>query len=153
MTDPVDYIFKHLSLDHLEALLLLDQRCYGGHWGAQGYRDELERDNSVVLGCFDSGSVTLLGFGILWRVLTEAHIISLAVDPAHQRRGVGMRILQHLLREARQQECEWATLEVREHNQAAIQLYEKAGFQQLGQRKQYYSDTGESALIYWKKPV
>ncbi|MEN9223229.1 MAG: GNAT family N-acetyltransferase [Thermostichus sp. BF3_bins_97] len=152
------YRLEELDISALPRLLELDQRCYGGHWGEQGYRAELERPTSTVLGAFVAPAAEapslpkeLVGFGILWRIEEEAHIISLAVDPAHQRRGVGRKILMALLNQARAAGCQWATLEVNASNQAAIRLYESAGFLPLGRRKGYYN--GEDALVYWKKPI
>jgi ribosomal-protein-alanine N-acetyltransferase len=170
------YRLQVLDLTALPQLLELDRRCYGGYWGEQGYRAELERPSSTVIGVVaepaaagascglgrtefpppspDLATQTtqaLVGFGILWRIEEEAHIISLAVDPAHRRRGLGRRILEELLSQARAAGCRWATLEVRASNQAAIRLYESAGFQLLGRRKGYYN--GEDGLVYWKKPI
>lgn len=143
--------FQLLRLDgsHLQALVDLDQICYGGLWGLQGYREELERTHSTVLGCFVK--TYLCGFGILWQVMEEAHIISLAVHPQYRRRGIGTKLLCALLDAAVEQGCEWATLEVKASNRAAQHLYEHHGFRLLGRRHHYYADTGEDALIYWKK--
>ncbi len=155
------YRLQVLDITALPQLLELDRRCYGGHWGEQGYRAELERPTSTVIGAVvepgdrgekTSPTPTLVGFGILWRIEEEAHIISLAVDPDHRRRGLGRRILEELLTQARAAGCCWATLEVRASNHAAIRLYESAGFQLLGRRKGYYNN-GEDGLVYWKKPI
>lgn len=140
-----------LTLEHLPALLELDRICYGGHWGKQGYVAELTRETSLVLGAFRSGD--LVGFAILWRVLEEAHIISLAVHPDQRRQGIARALLVDLLQQARDQGCGWATLEVRSGNLPAQRLYESIGFKLLGHRKGYYEDTGEDALIYWRKPL
>lgn len=145
------YTLQVLTRDHLSAVLELDRVCFGGHWGEQGYLSELTRETSLVLGAFHRSD--LIGFGILWRVLEEAHIISLAVHPEHRRRGVARFILEALLDEAHRCGSAWATLEVRESNSPARRLYETCGFQLLGLRKRYYEDTGEDALIYWKKPL
>ncbi|MGB3613709.1 MAG: hypothetical protein WBA10_07945, partial [Elainellaceae cyanobacterium] len=45
---------------------------------------------------------------------------------------------------------EWATLEVRVSNTAALRVYDVFGFQPVGQRRRYYADTGEDALILWR---
>ncbi len=171
------YRLQVLDITALPQLLELDRRCYGGHWGEQGYRAELERPTSTVVGVVaepvavaascgsgrtefslpspDLATQTtqaLVGFGILWRIEEEAHIISLAVDPDHRRQGLGRRILEALLDQARAAGCRWATLEVRASNYPAIRLYESAGFQRLGRRKGYYNN-GEDGLVYWKKPI
>jgi ribosomal-protein-alanine N-acetyltransferase len=148
--DP-SYLLKPLTVADLPGLLQLDTLCYGGYWGEQGYRDELNRSNSVVLGIFHRNS--LIGFGILWCIEEEGHIISLAVDPDYRRQGLGESLLKALLKTALDRQCAWATLEVRESNLPARCLYEKFGFILLGERKHYYHDTNENALIYWKKPL
>lgn len=91
----------------------------------------------------------LLGIGCLWAILEEAHITILAVHPNYQRQGLGQVLLYTLLQSAWQRGLEWATLEVRASNQAAIALYQKFGFSEVGRRRRYYQDTGEDALILW----
>ncbi len=89
---------------------------------------------------------TLLGQGGYWLMGDEVHIVTLAVQPAWRGVGLGKWLLLRLLDEARQQGGLLATLEVRTGNQAARLLYERVGFQQIGQRKRYYPD-GEDALV------
>lgn len=91
----------------------------------------------------------LLGIACLWAILEEAHITILAVHPDYQRQGLGQVLLWALLRLAWKRGLEWATLEVRVSNQAAIALYQKFGFSEVGRRRRYYQDTGEDALILW----
>ena len=45
------------------------------------------------------------------------------------------------------------TLEVRESNLAAQQLYTALGFEISGRRKRYYSDTGEDGFIMWNHNI
>jgi ribosomal-protein-alanine N-acetyltransferase len=45
------------------------------------------------------------------------------------------------------------TLEVRRSNEAAIALYRKYGFVQVGERRRYYDDNREDALIYTSPPL
>ena len=48
-----------------------------------------------------------------------------------------------------QRNLERATLEVKVTNDPALNLYEKFGFEVAGQRKNYYTQTGEDAFILW----
>lgn len=89
------------------------------------------------------------GLGCLWAIAEEAHITVLAIDPNYRNQGLGQAILYALLVSAHHRGLEWATLEVRASNAAAIRLYEKFGFREVGRRKGYYSD-GEDALILWR---
>lgn len=93
----------------------------------------------------------ILGLGCLWMIADEAHITLLAVHPNYRQQGFGQLLLHRLLTAARHHNLRWATLEVRVSNQAAISLYQKFGFEVVGQRKRYYQDTGEDALILWVK--
>ena len=45
------------------------------------------------------------------------------------------------------------TLEVRQSNHGAIQLYDRFGFRSAGVRRRYYQDNGEDALIMWRTPA
>ncbi len=172
---------KPLTVEQLDAVVALDQLCFGGLWTRSGYERELDSPNSQLLileavtGSMESGfssqssevltqtSVTadletapttqnsLVGLGCFWSILEEAHITILAVHPEYQRQGLGKLLLYALLRDARRHKLEWATLEVKPSNQAALSLYQKFGFTEAGRRRRYYKDTGEDALILWRK--
>ena len=76
--------------------------------------------------------------------------MNVAVDPAHQRRGVATRLLERLFELTVDDERRGYTLEVRVSNEAAIQLYETLGFEARGVRRGYYTDNREDALIMWR---
>jgi [ribosomal protein S18]-alanine N-acetyltransferase len=149
-----------LRLQPLTAPLLpsaveLDQLALGGLWTQEGYRREMDSPNSDLLILTPDHSShhppPLIALGCLWAILEEAHITVLAVRPQYQRQGVGQAILVALLEAAHLRRLEWATLEVRPSNHAAIALYQKYGFSEVGRRRHYYADTGEDALILWRK--
>jgi ribosomal-protein-alanine N-acetyltransferase len=142
----------------LPAAVELDRRCFGKLWSIDGYRREMTSPNSELLTlavppCSNSPNssspASLLCLGCYWAIAGEAHITILAVDPDYQRQGLGRAMLEILLYSARQRQLEWATLEVRISNQAALALYQKFGFREAGRRKRYYQDTGEDALVLW----
>ena len=84
----------------------------------------------------------VIGYIGIEHVLDEAHIINLAVDPRCQRRGVGTTLVKHVLNNAKS-----FFLEVRKSNKAAVKMYEKLGFQVIDERKNYYADNSEAALV------
>ncbi len=146
----LDLKIRSLKLEDLNALLELDQACFGGLWSSQAYQRELSSPNSHLLGL--SAPIMpskLLGIGCFWSILEEAHITILAVHPQHQRQGLGQALLYSLLKSASDCGSEQATLEVRVSNQGAISLYQKFGFKVAGRRRGYYKDNGEDALILW----
>ena len=161
---------KPLLSSQLSAAVALDQQALGGFWSLEGYHQELERANSVFLGItsekrpaeeksIGAGEILalsstppplLVGMGCLWGILDEAHITLLVVHPEYRRQGFGHALLGSLLQMACQQGLARSTLEVRISNQAAILLYQQFGFEAAGQRRHYYKDNGEDALILWR---
>jgi [ribosomal protein S18]-alanine N-acetyltransferase len=138
-----------LEAPQLEAVVDLDRRCLGGMWTIDGYRREMDSPNSDLL--ILQSEFQIIGVGCVWSILEEAHITLLAIDPQFQRQGLGLALLHSLLGAARQRGLEWATLEVRVSNTGAIALYERLGFEPVGERKRYYQNPEENALILWQK--
>jgi [ribosomal protein S18]-alanine N-acetyltransferase len=172
-------LLQPLSPSEVTAAVDLDRRCLGGLWTENGYQREIDSPNSDLFGLYLcpsppeqsaqanlTGAVPnpqlprsqpghqeplLIGLACVWAILNEAHITLLAVDANYRGQGLGQTLLYALLASAHQRQMEWATLEVRVSNQPAILLYQKFGFEQVGQRPGYYQDTGEAALILWRK--
>ncbi|MGK7907148.1 MAG: ribosomal protein S18-alanine N-acetyltransferase [Synechococcus sp.] len=153
--------YSPLSLQHLDALVHLVSLCLGS-WTRAGLEVELtrpprdlndpDRPSSTVIGAWEGRlEESLIGFAALWAIGQEAHIIALGVHPDWRRQGIGEHLVQRLLDEAKTQHLNWATLEVRESNQAAIALYQSQGFETVGKRKRYYSNPEEDGLILWKR--
>ena len=81
--------------------------------------------------------------------MDELHITTIAVEPAQRGRKIGERLLLDLIEEGLSRGGNRATLEVRERNTVAHNLYLKYAFEDVAVRKNYYSDNGENALIMW----
>lgn len=92
------------------------------------------------------------GFVVMARVLDEATIYSIAVDPPQQRKGLGQLLLTAALERAEQAGATRCLLEVRQSNNAARKLYKRNGFYLDGVRKGYYpaADGREDALLLSK---
>ncbi len=88
-------------------------------------------------------------YGIMSVEADTAYILNLCVRPASQRRGLGRRMLTHLLELARRRRAETVCLEVRLSNLPAYQLYQSMGFKGVGIEKDYYrlAQGCEDALI------
>lgn len=80
----------------------------------------------------------LAGYAVMAVAAGEAHLLNLSVASSHQRLGLGADFVRFLLKIARDQGAEKLYLEVRPSNAAARALYEKAGFAQIGIRRDYY---------------
>ncbi len=84
------------------------------------------------------GSAGAVGFVITRIAADEAEIITIATDPARRRSGAARELLHAAIRELQRERIARLFLEVDEKNAAALSLYRKLGFRQVGQRKGYY---------------
>ncbi len=96
----------------------------------------------------------IVGFGIVAFAKNRAHIMNMCVAPGYRRRGLGRRILLHLLGVARHRHCRRAWLEVRRANRPAIGLYRTLGFRTKAIRKGYYpTRTGRQNGLLMARPI
>jgi ribosomal-protein-alanine N-acetyltransferase len=89
----------------------------------------------------------ILGFAGLWFMVDEAHVANIAVRGAYRRQGVGERLLIAAIDIAVERKVRFITLEVRASNKIAQSLYRKYGLIEVGNRRGYYMDNKEDAVI------
>lgn len=94
----------------------------------------------------ESAAAEIVGYAGLCAARDQADILTIGVRPDYQGTGLGRRLLDALLAETRRRGCREVFLEVRTENQAAIALYDRAGFEMTGRRRGYYGP-GSDALI------
>lgn len=126
----------------------LEKRAAINPWSLSQFVESSLRDSDAAL-VAESGDAGLLGFAVYQRVLDEASLLNIAVEPAQQGRGLGAALLQHLLDRLAQQGVSRLLLEVRSGNLPAIRLYRRLGFVDDGRRRDYYPVPGgrEDALL------
>ena len=86
------------------------------------------------------------------KIFEEGEISNVAVHPDFRGKGISRKMLNILMREAREDGVQAFTLEVRAGNGIAINLYESLGFRTEGVRRGYYDHPKEDGLIMWKRP-
>ncbi len=96
------------------------------------------------------GTGELVGYLVLSRYVDAWHVMNVAVEPAHRRRGVASALLGSSSRRAIRDAQRGYTLEVRVSNVAAIALYERFGFAPAACDRGYYTDNREDAIIMWR---
>lgn len=89
----------------------------------------------------------LVGYFGAWSTADQLHLVTLAVAPGQQGRGIGQRLLIDCLALAAHCELRSVALEVRASNERAIALYERYGFTHVGRLPSYYANDGEDALV------
>ena len=139
-----------MRVSDIEAVMQIERTVFPTPWSPRAFRYDLSMDRhshySVLRGWTDD-MPALLGYSGFWLWGDEAHIGTIAVHPDWHRRGLGEWLLLGVVHRATIQRAEMATLEVRVSNAPAQALYHKLGFEVVGRRRQYYSDTGEDGLI------
>ncbi len=131
----------------LPTILEIEMAAYPLPWSKQNFRDCLRVGYQAWVLELD---YQIVGYGLISIAAGEAHLLNLCVHPHFQCCGYGRRILKQLLKIAKQHQTDTVFLEVRTSNQAAINLYQQMGFNQVGLRKNYYpkeNNKREDALI------
>ena len=145
---PGSFAIVPMEPDDIPGVVSIENSSFPTPWSAASFRHELLENpyaRLFVVRAPDPDGV--VGFACLWIVDQELKINNLAIHPLWRRRGLGRRLLKFALGLALSEGCLEATLEVRPSNGAALAMYAGEGFQTVGRRKRYYSDTHEDALV------
>ncbi|MGD2026982.1 MAG: ribosomal protein S18-alanine N-acetyltransferase [Anaerolineales bacterium] len=143
---------RRMAAEDLMRVHAIDQKSFSVPWALKHFRYEVEENPAsyqwvVEIKSGDGSTAIIAGAIVVWLLVDEIHIATIAVDPAYRRRKVATHLLCTALRAGISLGAVSATLEVRAGNMAAQHLYQKFGFQLAGRRKKYYQDNGEDALI------
>jgi ribosomal-protein-alanine N-acetyltransferase len=161
--EPVDLVeaarvpvIEPMRRRHLRAVARIEEHSYRRPWSSGVFLSELAQGEgrTYVVATVDG---RVVGYGGTMFVLPDAHITTIAVDPAHRRGGVASRLLVALCRDAVERGATALTLEVRVSNEAAQALYRSFGFAPAGARKAYYpadvDGPAEDALVMWAHDI
>ena len=141
-----------MELCHVPQIALLERRCFSDPWSEKSIASELENPLSLWFVAMDGNRVC--GYVGSQTVLGESDMMNIAVSGDYRRQGIGEQLISRLIRELSKRGSHILCLEVRASNEAAIALYKKHGFEEVGRRKNYYEDPKEDALLmtrYFKK--
>jgi len=137
-----------MALTDLSWVLEIERASFSTPWSEASFRHELLDNPYSQLFVMKGTRVPgVVAYACVWIVDQELRINNIVVHPRWRLKGVGTRMLRFLLEHATRHGCVEATLEVRPSNEPAIHIYEKAGFQPVGRRKNYYMDTREDAVV------
>jgi len=126
--------------------------CFRSPWSKLALLGELRNDVAHYLVMVAEDGV-ICGYGGMWVLFEEAHVTNVAIMPEYRGKGRGKRLMRAMMRHAVKRGAEKMTLEVRESNTVAQNLYAGLGFEQNGFRPGYYSDTGEGAKLLWNNDI
>ena len=136
-----------MTADHLDALEQLERTCFSRPWSRKMLAEELDNECAAFLVAEDAATGQVIGYAGLLVAADEGYITNVAVFPEYRRSGVAAKLIEVFENFARGNRLAFLTLEVRPSNAAAIALYRRFGFQEVGRRKNYYDLPKEDALI------
>jgi [ribosomal protein S18]-alanine N-acetyltransferase len=142
---------RRLAYADLPQVLSVERRAYETPWSLAMFVLELSKPGGVCLGALRAQEGPIVAYCICSRYDRIWHLMNIAVDPAHRREGLATALLGELVQRVGGDDAR-ITLEVRQSNAGAIDLYERFGFRSAGIRRRYYQDNGEDALIMWRTP-
>ena len=132
---------------HLNACVDLDQKTLKGLWSKSQWERELTDPKRICLGIIELENEKLLGLCCAWLVISELHITLIAVDPKHQRRGLGKLLLSELINRQSSLKTNHILLEVKDTNEPAKALYKSMGFKMVRNRTNFYKDGSDALLL------
>ena len=140
-----------MQLGDVEQVHQIDLLSFSLPWPENAYRYELTQNVASASWVAEvvrpDGLTRVIGMVVVWLIMDEAHIATLAVHPEYRGQRISQQLLTVVLRAALQRGAHLATLEVRAGNQPALALYRRFKFEVVGRRPRYYHDNHEDALI------
>ena len=131
---------------HIDDVLAVEADLFGAEqWSAAMFWNELANGHHYLVALDDEALVGYGGLAVSGP--GEAWVNNIAVRRDHQRQGIGRRLLEALLEQARDHEARTVLLEVAADNKAAQNLYDAYGFAVVGLRRGYYQPSNTDALV------
>lgn len=132
---------EKLSQKHLDDVYELEKICFSSPWSREDLEKQINIDTSYFLVAeVDGKAVGYMGLQIF---SGEGYVTNVAVLPEYRHQGIAAALIEKQL----ENPMDFITLEVRQSNIPAINLYTKMGFESVGIRPNFYSNPTENAII------
>ena len=134
-----------MTLNHFFSIEPFLKTQFDDFWKPSVLREELENPSShyfIAVHCDK-----ILGFAGIWKAVDDCHITDIVVKKDCRMLGIGSKLLEKLIQEAKTQNVDSLTLEVNSNNIPAQRLYKKYGFKTLGIRKRYYNNIDDAIIM------
>lgn len=139
-------VVRKMTIEDVPAAHAIDVSSFTLPWPERSFRYEVTDNPAARCWVADSGG-RIVGMLVLWLIVDEAHIASLATHPEFRRLGIAKQLLVEALDSAYSEGARIGFLEVRAGNEIARSMYQKLGFEEVGRRERYYKDNNEDAIL------
>lgn len=150
--NPIEEIrIRRMDIEDIARVREIDVLSFAMPWPENSYRYEVQENEAsrcwvAEKTCAD-GSKLVVGFLVIWLILDEAHVATIAVHPDYRGQKIGQHLLAEGLISAAADSAEMSYLEVRRSNLVAQAMYIQFGFEEVGLRPRYYHDNHEDAVL------
>jgi ribosomal-protein-alanine N-acetyltransferase len=137
---------RRMTIEDVPEVVAIDKVSFTLPWTERAFTHEVQENKSARcwVTTVDGKVASML---VLWIIVDEAHIATIATHPQYRRRGFAKKILIEALQAARAEGAKKALLEVRARHVIAQKIYCDIGFVEVGHRPMYYRDNGEDAVL------
>lgn len=146
-------IIRRMSVDDIPQVVEIDKSSFTLPWTERSFRYEVTENKTARCWVVEAENREVVAMLVLWMIVDEAHIATIATHPRYRRRSYAKSMLIEALRSARAEGAVSALLEVRAHHTVAQKIYHDLGFVDVGRRAQYYRDNGEDAILMTLSPI
>lgn len=140
---------REMQLDDLEQVMTIEEANFSVPWTETGFFTFLLREDTLFLVAEEGEKI--LGYCGVVTVQDEGDITNVAVEKNSQNQGIGKKLLEEIFQRTQKAGVCRLFLEVRAGNAAALHLYEKMGFVQMGIRKNYYEQPVEDGVVMMRE--
>ena len=137
--------FRRMEHKDIEAVAAIESVSIIPPWSKASFEEAIEKEETYYVVCEAGGKIK--GYAGMWIAADEAEITGVAVEPESRGTGLGKDIVRHLLEKGQELGVKSFFLEVRKSNDKAIAVYEKCGFERVGERKDFYREPDEDAVV------
>lgn len=142
-------MIRVMTLEDLDRIVEIEKQCFTSLYKKEQYAYELEDNPCAKLFVLEKDG-NIVAFIDYWITFESCQLTKLAVAEKYRHQGCASALMEYMIEDAINEKCEAILLEVRKSNQVAISLYEAYEFIKIGERKGYYSDNHEDALVMGK---
>lgn len=142
----MNLVIRPMTLEDVPAVHEIDVLSFSLPWPERSFHFEIV-DNDVSRPWVAEVDGRIAAMLVLWFIVDEAHIATIATHPDFRRQGIGEKLMVAALVAVREEGATRAFLEVRAGNLGAQALYKKYGFIVDGVRPGYYKDNNEDAIL------
>lgn len=137
---------EKMTESHLDKIKDNLQEDFDEFWNENVIKSELENPASTYIVALDEQN-NVVAYAGIWQPIDEAHITNIVTKKDKRKNKIATKMLEELIKIAKQRKLNNITLEVNVNNVPAINLYKKYNFKEVGIRKKYYNNSDDAIIM------